>query len=461
MIYLVDIQNKYFDEPLMQNLELAYLASDLSLNGYEVRIIDGKGIHRNLSTVEVEIELSIAEPEIIVFYTKDITCNEVLDLVNRLKSKFDYYSILVGPRVALGDFGIMKNNKSIDLIVCGDSIPKLSKILNGDYAIPGIVYRKMGNIIENENQEDNFDLNLYEFPVREIGGRCLLTKIDVEDERYVVPVRSSRGCSYNCTFCMIPIQNRKNGHKWRSRSKENLMQEIKMIKEKYARIFIKFVDENFAENRERIFDIAAEISKLGDVEFSFTARVSTVLTFDYNDFVTLFNYGVRGIEVGIENFNDNVLQRYRKGHTCQEAIVALRHMREAGINPGIDFIMFDPWTTLDELKFNLKIIEQEQLDLIPNPMIYSRLYPFAGTPYQDIIDMDSYFENPEIALIYQKTKLFEMEMRQISSILSTKKRMLSSLVLLKAPSKFMGELVGNPQLSLNDSKTYNAVKQLV
>ena len=462
MIYLVDIPNLHFEELIIENLEIAYLASDLVSHEYSVQVIDGKGIHRNKTHKEIEEELRKAAPNNIIFYASEFTYEAILRMISKLKRTNCFNAILVGPRVVLGGGSLMENHKEIDLIISGDPISKLTKVLNGDFSTPGITYRKRGKLIHNEIQPDNSTLDTYPIALREIGGTNLLTKTMTDGkEYYIVPMRSSRGCTHNCSFCGIPAQNRKNSIKWRSRSIDSLMQEIRMLHDRYKNIEIRFLDENFSGDFERAVNIAESISQFKNIVFSFTARVDTIIRVDECILSRMYDCGLRGIEIGIENFNDNVLRRYRKGHTCQEAISAIRKIRNNRITPGIDFIMFDPWTTREELQHNMDVIKHEGIDVSSNPVVYDRLYPHIGTAFRDVIDMNSYFENDEISEIYHKMQLFKVELHKVRSILSHDKKMLSSLVMLKSPYTLLAELIDNPFMPLNASIAYRTLKGLV
>lgn len=462
MIYLVDIQNEDYDEPLMQNLEMAYLASDLLSNGYDVCIIDGKGIHRDKSLDEIYEELYISKPQYITFYTKEFTCNKIIEMICKLKLVLDFNAILVGPGVVFNSMDLMQKHKEIDFIVYGDPILNLVKVLSGDYTTQGITYRKRNQLITNKIRDNIINLDIYPVPIRENKGINYLTKINTsKEEKYIVPMRSSRGCTYNCSFCTFPTKNKIYNSGWCKRSNKDLLKEIQVIHGRYKDIEIRFLDENFSEDIDRVFEIATSIAQLGDIKFSFTARVSTITKIETEKLMKLYNLGVQAIEVGVENFNDNVLQRYRKGHTGKEAIEALRKIRDSGIIPAIDFIMFDPWTTTRELDYNLNVIEHENLDVETNPILYNRLYPFVGTAYYNTINMNSYFENEEIDKIYQKLKQFKTEISKKRFLLSKDKQMLSSLVLLKAPYKFLRELLGNSNIALDDSRTYKTIKYLI
>jgi len=70
---------------------------------------------------------------------------------------------------------------------------------------------------------------------------------------------------------------------------------------------------------------------------------------------------VRLYQFGIENLADSVLERYNKGLTFEDIRRACGTIRELTsahsnlrIEPSFGFILFDPWTTLDELRQNVR-----------------------------------------------------------------------------------------------------------
>ncbi len=73
---------------------------------------------------------------------------------------------------------------------------------------------------------DYDDLPLHEYPQNKFGMP-------------VMPVVGSRGCIGDCVFC---VEKRLWGNTYRMRSPENIVSEIKNIKEKYGSSIIRFND---------------------------------------------------------------------------------------------------------------------------------------------------------------------------------------------------------------------------
>jgi len=90
--------------------------------------------------------------------------------------------------------------------------------------------------------------------------------------------------------------------------------------------------------------------------------------------------------VGIENFSQTELDRFNKGATSETLVKFLGalHRWHADYAPAMDlshaafgFIMFTPWTTLEDLETNLESIRQTGMDRFRGHLLLSRvrLYP--------------------------------------------------------------------------------------
>jgi len=72
--------------------------------------------------------------------------------------------------------------------------------------------------------------------------------------RYATMI-TSRGCPFRYCFCS---SSRLFGGCWRARNPENILEEIKIIYEKYKTRNIEFVDDTFTLNQKRAEKYAKE-----------------------------------------------------------------------------------------------------------------------------------------------------------------------------------------------------------
>ena len=61
--------------------------------------------------------------------------------------------------------------------------------------------------------------------------------------------RTSSGCAYQCKFCINTVFK---PVRWRPLTARNIVNEIKILKEKYGIKSVRFTDENFFTNKKRV-----------------------------------------------------------------------------------------------------------------------------------------------------------------------------------------------------------------
>lgn len=148
-----------------------------------------------------------------------------------------------------------------------------------------------------------------------------------------------------------------------SRSANNVVSEIERLIQEFDVGMFNFVDDNFfgpgSLGQKRVSTIADEIIKRNlDIVFSASGRVNDVLAAGSEILRRLKLAGLSNLFVGIESANDNALQRYNKGTTVKMNKKAIDLLKELGINYSIGFIMFDPYTTIEELLKNVKFLRE-------------------------------------------------------------------------------------------------------
>ena len=128
-----------------------------------------------------------------------------------------------------------------------------------NYRDTNLTFRNNGTITENKDMPLIQNLDELPFPDRsivkieydsEIGG------LDFAKDRFTT-LLSSRGCPFKCIYCMNSLLAQ---HKWRSRSVNNILDELAILREQNYREIL-FVDDNFTLKRSRVIEICREIKK--------------------------------------------------------------------------------------------------------------------------------------------------------------------------------------------------------
>ena len=177
--------------------------------------------------------------------------------------------------------------------------------------VRGIAFRdqKTGNLKSTPHRPLIKDLDSLPFPARHLVP---FKSYDVTKEQ-TGGIITSRGCVYSCSYCSSSLIM---GKKFRSRSPENVVDEIEELMDKYKIRDIGFMDDTFMLNKKRANNIADEI-KARDLDLSFVAS-SRVDRVDQNLLENLKSSGMKTIYYGVESGSQRILEPYEKGYNSQK-----------------------------------------------------------------------------------------------------------------------------------------------
>ncbi len=349
--------NDIANTPLSSCLMSGYAAAMLESEGHEVDVIEG--YLDGLSYGEVKDKVEAFAPDILgvhmVYHWKlDKDLMDFLDLIKSNKSiklitAFGFY-----PTIAYKE--IVRDFSSVDTVVLGEHEETLAELVKavaaGDdpQSVKGIAFLR-GDDVVFERRDLIRDLDAMPFPVRTKA----LMRLDE------VNILGSRGCYGGCTFCYInPFYDAK-GTKWRPRSPENIMLEIDEIMETHGKKAFYFTDPNFfgpgKKGQERALEIAA-LLKERDLTFGIEGRVNDI----HDETIEpLVEAGLRHILVGLESGRDASLKRMNKMTTVAQNERALDVLRRHGIEPNVGFIMFEPDSTVSDIRENFEFLKRNEL----------------------------------------------------------------------------------------------------
>jgi anaerobic magnesium-protoporphyrin IX monomethyl ester cyclase len=155
---------------------------------------------------------------------------------------------------------------------------------------------------------------------------------------------TSRGCVYSCNYCSSSLIM---GKKFRSRSPDNVVDEIEELINKYQITDFGFMDDTFMLNKKRANDIADEIKTRGlDVTFVASSRVDRV---DSGLLQNLKNSGMKTIYYGVESGSQRILDLMKKGITLKNAENAVKIAKNAGLEVLTSYIIGYPGETKDDI----------------------------------------------------------------------------------------------------------------
>jgi anaerobic magnesium-protoporphyrin IX monomethyl ester cyclase len=386
-------------------LGMLYIATYLRENGIDVSIIDeaaqGYSLKGTVDWVKKE------DPDILGFSTCSSSCHKAALIAERVKKEnLNIVTVFGNFYATFNAERILKKYPFVDVIVRGEgehTSLELAKCLEKKRDLKkvlGINFRKNAQIISTPDRPLIKDIDALPFPDREM--------LDVEYHNttagiVVAPKKfssfvSSRGCVFKCRFCGC---RRLARNLWRSRSVENILEELHLLSSQGYKQFL-FVDDNFTLNTKRVIKICHRLRKERvDVEFFAEGRVDNC---PKNMLQEMVRANCKMMYFGIENGTQKVLDYYDKRTTPKQAEDATKKARKAGIDVIVaSFILGAPNETRKEIQNTLKFAQKIQVD-IPQ---FNILATFPGTDIweelkmQGVLDEEKHWETgvlvPEVS----------------------------------------------------------------
>ncbi|MEK6936381.1 MAG: radical SAM protein, partial [Nanoarchaeota archaeon] len=207
-----------------------------------------------------------------------------------------------------------------------------------------------GIICKNENNETIItksrklieDLDLLPFPdFNGIGFNESLENASAYglfDYPRIYPILCSRGCPFQCTFCYHCL-----GIKYRIRSIEGILKELKVAIKKYKINSIMIYDDLFSFDKQRLYDFCKRIKKLikeVSWEIRWDCQIS-VQNVDKEMLRILKDSGCYEVSYGFESYSSIVLKSMKKPITPQQIDNAIKLTLESGLSIRGGFIFGD------------------------------------------------------------------------------------------------------------------------
>ena len=192
-----------------------------------------------------------------------------------------------------------------------------------------------------------------------------------------VQVMSSRGCPFDCTFCLWP-QTIYGRFRVRRRSPEDIVAEIKFLLRRYGFKAVYFDDDVFNADREHVRDICRLI-KQENIGVPWAAMAHAGLM-DKELISLCAGSGMFAVKYGIESANRDILKNCRKNLDIDKAEEVIRETKKAGIKVHLTFCLGLPGETKQTLRQTAEFIKR----IAPDSFQCSRATPLPGTEYFEL-----------------------------------------------------------------------------
>lgn len=207
---------------------------------------------------------------------------------------------------------------------------------------------------------------------------------------------TTRGCPYHCNWCAKPIW----GQRYNSRSPENVVAEIKWLKENFAPDHIWFADDILGLKPNWIEKFATLLHEANAIiPFKCLQRADLVTE---KTAAALSKAGCKTVWLGAESGSQKILDAMDKGDTVNDIYNAARRLQANGIEVGF-FLQFGyPGETWEDVQKTLKMVRE----CAPDDIGISVSYPLPGTTFFERVKLElgekqNWVDSEDLAMLYR------------------------------------------------------------
>jgi anaerobic magnesium-protoporphyrin IX monomethyl ester cyclase len=298
-------------------------------------------------------------------------------------------------------------SEGADFVIIGEAEHTLLELTNHiknghtDHSgIMGLAYIKDGKAVKTSGRPVLKELDSMPLPAWDL--------VDIDQYRetwlksagyFSLNMSTTRGCPFKCNWCAKPIY----GNRYNSRSPENVVTEIKLLKERYHIDHIWFCDDIFGLKPGWVTELARllAIEKIS-IRYKIQSRADLLVQEDTVKALALS--GCENVWIGAESGSQKILDAMDKGITVEQIRNATLLMKEEGIKPSF-FIQFGyPGELKDDIRLTINMINE----LLPFEIGISVSYPLPGTSFYEKVKADlkkktNWTDSDEMALMFHNT----------------------------------------------------------
>ncbi|MBS3121403.1 cobalamin-dependent protein [Candidatus Woesearchaeota archaeon] len=385
LIHLPQIYNGKRRYAAWLPLGLAYIASHLIKDGYQVDILD------------IDVMMYTDEEVLSIIQKKNFDCvgisamspefKYVKWISTHIKSKANSPLIILGGALAMHSSEIVLKNTKVDICVMGEGeiiLPNILKTIEKSNAdnyfeqlktVKGITFMKNGIYIRTTNETQLKDIDSIELPAWNLFSieSYLKTPFFFEPEYpNSMNVITARGCPWNCYFCSKTF----NGV--RLRSIDKIIEEISILRKKYNVTQIQFAEELVMISESRMLELCGKIKPL-NISWMCQGRVNCITP---SLLKKMKEAGCVYVGYGIESGSQRILDNMNKKSTVELNKYAIQETLNAGMKPIVQMMFGYPGEDENSIKETREFCKSLHVEptsgfAVTTPLPGTKLYEWA------------------------------------------------------------------------------------
>ena len=338
------------------------LATKLLQDGFDVDVLRFGQVKSYNGEYTVFIRDTVDEilrrqPKCVSFYTLWPDYHIMLRIARELKLSAPHIiTVFGGPQASCTAEVTLNTMDYVDYMNTGEGentvVPLFRAILRGEgnlNGIPGLHYRKDGQLFHNYEQVPLCDLN--ELP--RWDERLLLPQSEqrMRGKYYFMPIDVGRGCPYSCTFCCTSYFWRRV---YRLKTPERITSEIRYYYEKFGIRSFWFAHDAFTINKAMVEQICDRIleEKL-PIVWRCSARLDCV---SEELILKMKRAGMIQMELGVETGSPRMQKLINKNLDLVRARRIISFLLKEKIRIGLFFMYGFPQETEEDLNQTLELV---------------------------------------------------------------------------------------------------------
>ena len=373
-------------------------------------------------------EIYRKDPDVVAFSTYIWNVEDTLKICENIKKINPRIKILLGgPEVSYDSKEMMEKYNFIDFIIFGEGEITFRECVEHFFnkkelaSIDGLVYREDNKIIKNKDRELILDLNIIPSPYSEINK--------AEYENRIVYYETSRGCPFNCEYCLSStIKSLRYFDIDRVKTElRNLM--LARVKQ------VKFVDRTFNANKSYALEVMQFIIDNDNDYTSFHFEVTAhLIDEDMLEFLSKVKKGLFQFEVGVQSTNEITLNEVGRCQDFERLSYVVKKINSFGnIHMHLDLIAGLPFEGYESFRnsFNMVFalgIDHLQLGFlkmlkgsgirnkeVTHGYIYKNYPPYEvlGNKYLSFKELLKIKDIEEVLELYYNTDNFKLSVRYV------------------------------------------------
>ncbi|MEM5816023.1 MAG: radical SAM protein [Candidatus Aenigmatarchaeota archaeon] len=365
---------------------LLWIGGILKNEGFEVELIDANRFKIDYTRLK-EI-LKERDFDVVLFRFTPTTFEwdmKVASIVKELRRN----SLTIGLCLTLKDFPkeVLERAKDLDIYIPQEwesVVPELLKAMKTGKdlsEVRGLAFKSDGSIIITEKvppikNYDSLPLPAYDLLPSLKGYRA---NFPVPRGKNFMIIYTSKGCPFQCSYCTVARTP------FKIKSPKRVIEELKLLYEKYDVRVVSFFDETFTINRDRVIKICEYIKEeLPELRWYCNTRVELV---DLELLQIMYEGGCRGIAFGVESGSQRILDNVKKGNTVMDAENAIIWAKSVGIKVFTSFIFGLPGENWDSIKETIEFVKRT----LPHGAQFNVAVPYPGTEFYKYIAKNKLF----------------------------------------------------------------------